>query len=151
MAESNSVAAAPNTIKSIQIASVMEREQRKSKYAFDIRVEWSDGSISNCERSYQEFFEFHCKLLDRFPQEAGTTVGNARVIPFLPGKKIFRRSTKKLAEERRPQLDEYSKHLVSLPENISGCTFVKKFFKDDFEDSSFPEEIDLSNTKSKIY
>ncbi len=128
--------AVPCKIASIAVVTVVERKAMKSKYAFDIATEWSDGSKTNCYRSYQEFFTFHCQLLDQFHDEAGTTPASKRAIPFLPGKKIFRRSTKGLAEERLPQLDQYMKELVNLPEKVTNCILVKNFIDRNYKEIS---------------
>ena len=135
MAESCS-RAVPCKIASITVVAVVERKAMKSRYAFDIATEWSDGNKTNCYRSYQEFFTFHCQLLDLFPDEAATTPASKRAIPFLPGKKIFRRSTKGLAEERLPQLDQYMKELMNLPEKVTNCILVKNFIDRNYKEIS---------------
>ena len=118
------------------VTSVIERADKNSKYVFQVEVRCSDGTQSTCYRGYQDFFDFHCQLLDQFPEEAGTTKGSNRVIPYLPGKKIFRRSTKSLALQRLPQLHQYSQELIALPDNISNSTLVIHFFKDDWSEDT---------------
>lgn len=117
------------SIASATVASVVERNQSNSRYAFEMNINWSNGGKSTCVKSYNEFFEVHCKLLDAFPDDAGKTKTNPRIIPFLPGKKIFRRSTKQLAQERLPQLDMYMKALVALPGHISTCAILMEFLE----------------------
>ncbi len=55
-----------------------------------IKVTWSDGSCVTVYRRYSAFFDFHTRLLDEFPIDAGVTFDgmaeSRRVIPFLPGK-----------------------------------------------------------------
>ena len=68
-----------------EITGVTERISSRGKYAFKLKLNWSDGSITHSFRGYTEFFNFHCALLDMFPEEAGQIPGSARVIPHLPG------------------------------------------------------------------
>jgi len=76
-------------VTAVQIDSIKERwvgaNSRKRQYAFVLNLEWSDGSSSVVWRSYPDFFEFQCKLLDSFPEEAGSVRRFVRIIPFLPG------------------------------------------------------------------
>ena len=73
----------------VQSASVTEiREiqvKGKSKFVFIIEVKWSNGLPSQVWRTYNDFFEFQCRLLDLFPEEAGNSRDCTRIIPFLPG------------------------------------------------------------------
>ena len=72
-----------------KLKSIKERwvgnTNRKKQYAFVLTLEWSDGSSSIIWRSYSDFFDFQCGLLDSFPEEAGSVGGFARIIPYLPG------------------------------------------------------------------
>ncbi len=78
---------------SAKLDSIKERwignGNKKQQYAFVLKLEWSDGSSSIIWRSYNDFFEFQCGLLDSFPEEAGSVRGFVRIIPYLPG--IFSR------------------------------------------------------------
>lgn len=72
-----------------KLDSIKERwvgtKTRKKQYAFVLHLQWSDGSSSIIWRSYKDFFDFQCGLLDSFPEEAGTVRGFVRSIPYLPG------------------------------------------------------------------
>lgn len=74
---------------SAKLDSIKERwvgnKSRKKQYAFVLNLEWLDGSSSSIWRSYNDFFDFQCGLLDSFPEEAGTVGGFVRIIPYLPG------------------------------------------------------------------
>ena len=74
---------------SVQLDSIKERwvgsRNRKKQYAFVLNMKWSDGSSSIIWRSYNDFFDFQCGLLDSFPEEAGSVRGFVRIIPYLPG------------------------------------------------------------------
>jgi len=63
----------------------VERKRRKKQYAFVFNLEWSDSSSSIIWRSYNDFFDLQCGLLDSFPEETGTARGFVRIIPYLPG------------------------------------------------------------------
>ena len=72
-----------------KVDSIKERwvgsKSRKKQYTFVLNLQWSDGSSSIIWRSYNDFFDFQCGLLDSFPEEAGTVRGFVRTIPYLPG------------------------------------------------------------------
>lgn len=112
------------------VLSLAERADKKAKYVYEIETRWSDNSTRRCFRAYHDFFNFHCKLLDRFPEESGLVKGSTRTLPYLPGKQIFRRNTKSLAQERLPKLDQYVQDVTTLPENISRSKEVHRFFSD---------------------
>ncbi|KAJ7364976.1 hypothetical protein OS493_007610 [Desmophyllum pertusum] len=119
---------------SVQLDSIKERwvgsRNRKKQYAFVLNLKWSDGSSSIIWRSYNDFFDFQCGLLDSFPEEAGSVRGFVRIIPYLPGRKIFRKSDLALAEERKPDIESYIKKLIKLPPKISQSSIWCLFFKD---------------------
>ena len=101
---------------------------------FQVNLKWSDSSLSTSYRSYSEFFDFQCDLLTQFPKEAGSVKGHERIIPFLPGKKLFQKSNKKLAESRLTQVDEYVQRFVTLPEHIVNCEVACRFFKSNWQE-----------------
>ena len=127
---------ANSVITSAAVLEVQDREDAKSRYVFKLEISWSSGEITTCHRGYQEFFEFHCKLLDMFPSESGNSHEGQRSIPFLPGKQVFRKSNRTLALKRLPELDQYVKELVELPEHISRCEHVLRFLRDDWDDET---------------
>ena len=101
---------------------------------YKIDIKWSDGTNSTSYRSYSEFFDFQCSLLVEFPAEGGQNKGTARTIPYLPGKKLFQKSTYDLALERKPQLHEYVTQLLTLPDHVSKCERVLRFFKSNWQE-----------------
>ena len=105
-----------------------------NRYVFQIDMKWSDGNKTTSYRSYSEFFNFQCELLIDFPQAAGNEKGSERTIPYLPGKQILKRSDKQLAEERLPQINEYIQGLLALPEQISQCERVLRFFRSNWQE-----------------
>lgn len=100
---------------------------------YKIEIKWSDGTSSTSYRSYSEFFDFQCSLLVEFPVEGGNK-GNTRTIPYLPGKKIFKKTTYDLAVERQPQIHDYVTELLSLPEHISRSERLLRFFKSNWQE-----------------
>ena len=123
-------------IVSAAVTSVIERAETKARFVFQIDVKWTQGPKTSCYRGYQDFFQFQCELLDTFPEEAGNIKGSNRIIPYLPGKKIFRRSTKSLALERLPELNQYVQEVIALPEKIAYSEIVMKFFKDNWREDT---------------
>ena len=122
-------------IRAVCVEKVHQRTHNTKRYVFQIDLEWSNGSYSSSFRSYNDFFEFQYELLDFFPMEAGKEKGSERVIPFLPGKKLFRFSTFNLAMERMAQINDFTQKLIALPESISHCDLVLSFFR-----SNWPED-----------
>ena len=60
-----------------------------AKYVYVFQVHWSDGGISMTKRRFGELFDFHCSLLDHFPDYAGSRE-KPRIIPSFPGKQLLR-------------------------------------------------------------
>ncbi|RXM98538.1 SH3 and PX domain-containing protein 2B [Acipenser ruthenus] len=106
-----------------------------------IQVSWSDGSTENIYRRYSKFFDLQMELLDKFPVEGGQKDPKQRIIPFLPGKILFRRShIRDVAIKRLRPIDEYCGALIQLPVYISQCEEVRQFFETRPEDINPPKE-----------
>ena len=105
------------------------------RFVFQLNLIWSDHSQSTSYRSYSEFFDFQCDLLAQFPREAGSVKGHERIIPYLPGKKVFQRSDRRLAESRLAQIDCYMREFVQLPDHVVKCESACRFFR-----SNWPED-----------
>uniref|UniRef100_A0A665XB17 SH3 and PX domain-containing protein 2A n=1 Tax=Echeneis naucrates TaxID=173247 RepID=A0A665XB17_ECHNA len=87
------------------------------------------------------------RILDKFPIEGGQKDPKKRIIPFLPGKVLFRRShIRDVAVRRLKHLDNYCKALMKLPSHISQSEEVLKFFETKSEDLNPP--IDLQGRSS---
>uniref|UniRef100_A0A3P9PBI0 SH3 and PX domain-containing protein 2A n=1 Tax=Poecilia reticulata TaxID=8081 RepID=A0A3P9PBI0_POERE len=81
------------------------------------------------------------RILDKFPIEAGQKDPKKRIIPFLPGKVLFRRShIRDVAVKRLKHLDNYCKALMKLPSSISESEEVLKFFETRPEDLNPPTD-----------
>lgn len=121
-------------ITSASVVAVLQRSLGQKKYVYQIDVEWSDGNTTSCFRRYSDFFDFQCGLLNTFPKEAGLERDSQRIIPFLPGKQLFNRSTYQLAQERMPQINDYVQKLVALPANVSQSERVLQFFRSNWQE-----------------
>ena len=59
------------------------------RYMFVVELKWSDGHASYIARDHDDFFRYHCWLLDTFKEEAGYSKSgyskSGRQIPLLPG------------------------------------------------------------------
>uniref|UniRef100_A0A8I3WVU7 SH3 and PX domains 2B n=1 Tax=Callithrix jacchus TaxID=9483 RepID=A0A8I3WVU7_CALJA len=89
------------------------------------------------------------QMLDKFPMEGGQKDPKQRIIPFLPGKILFRRShIRDVAVKRLIPIDEYCKALIQLPPYISQCDEVLQFFETRPEDLNPPKEEHVGKKKS---
>ncbi|XP_034742147.1 SH3 and PX domain-containing protein 2A isoform X4 [Etheostoma cragini] len=89
------------------------------------------------------------QILDKFPIEGGQKDPKKRIIPFLPGKILFRRShVRDVAMKRLRFIDDYCRALVRLPPQISQSEEVLRFFETKAEDAYPPVEDYGSKRKS---
>ncbi|KFV72923.1 SH3 and PX domain-containing protein 2B [Struthio camelus australis] len=89
------------------------------------------------------------QMLDKFPMEGGQKDPKQRIIPFLPGKILFRRShIRDVAVKRLIPIDEYCKALIQLPPYISQCEEVLQFFETRPDDLTPPKEEPIGKKKS---
>ncbi|XP_044521478.1 SH3 and PX domain-containing protein 2A isoform X1 [Gracilinanus agilis] len=114
----------------VQDATVVDVEKRRNPskhYVYIINVTWSDSTSQTIYRRYSKFFDLQMQLLDKFPIEGGQKDPKQRIIPFLPGKILFRRShIRDVAVKRLKPIDEYCRALTNLPP-ISQCTEVAQW------------------------
>lgn len=100
-----------------------------NKFWFLIRVTMSDGSTRSLCRYYEDFFNFHQKLLSTWPKEGGKTdtkEKKERILPFIPGPVLD--VTESLCHKRLIDLNGYLAILLQLPEYISKSNLVLSFF-----------------------
>ncbi|EDO36602.1 predicted protein [Nematostella vectensis] len=158
-------------VKVAEVTGIRERTRGKKKqFVFVLNLIWSDGTSGTIWRSYSEFFDLQCKLLNNFAEEAGRGKRKVRTIPFLPvltsnyikifpnlerggvggfslaGREILKKSDQRLAEERRPKIAKYLNDLLLLPPHVSQSLEVFSFFhcsRDDPECfNQFPVKLD---------
>uniref|UniRef100_A0A8C5HUW8 SH3 and PX domain-containing protein 2A n=1 Tax=Gouania willdenowi TaxID=441366 RepID=A0A8C5HUW8_GOUWI len=106
-----------------------------------ITVTYSDTTSHVIYRRYSKFFDLQMRILDKFPIEGGQKDPKKRIIPFLPGKVLFRRShIRDVAVKRLKHLDNYCKALMKLPSLISQSEEVLQFFETKPEDLNPPTD-----------
>ncbi|XP_037829663.1 SH3 and PX domain-containing protein 2A isoform X1 [Kryptolebias marmoratus] len=124
------------------------KKGKKKKYidpiiyeVYLINVTYSDSTSHVIYRRYSKFFDLQMRILDKFPIEGGQKDPKKRIIPFLPGKVLFRRShVRDVAVKRLKHLDNYCKALMKLPTPISQSEEVLNFFETKSEDLNPPTE-----------
>uniref|UniRef100_A0A6Q2XQ30 SH3 and PX domain-containing protein 2A n=1 Tax=Esox lucius TaxID=8010 RepID=A0A6Q2XQ30_ESOLU len=114
-----------------------------------INVTYSDSTSHIIYRRYSKFFDLQMQILDKFPIEGGQKDPKKRIIPFLPGKILFRRShVRDVAMKRLRFIDDYCRALVRLPPQISQSEEVLRFFETKADDLNPPVE-DYGSSKRK--
>ncbi|KAM6224494.1 SH3 and PX domain-containing protein 2B [Rhynchocyon petersi] len=137
------------SIVEVKVLDVQKRRVPNKHYVYIIRVTWSSGSTEAIYRRYSKFFDLQMQMLDKFPMEGGQKDPKQRIIPFLPGKILFRRShIRDVAVKRLIPIDEYCKALIQLPPYISQCDEVLQFFETRPEDLNPPKEEHIGKKKS---
>ncbi|KAM5140663.1 SH3 and PX domain-containing protein 2A isoform 2-T2 [Mantella aurantiaca] len=131
------------------VEDVQKRRNPSKHYVYIIKVTLLDSTSHTIYRRYSKFFDLQMQVLDKFPIEAGQKDPKQRIIPFLPGKILFRRShIRDVAVKRLKPIDEYCRALVKLPPYISQCEDVLRFFEARPEDLDPPKE-DYGSSKRK--
>ncbi|XP_005992560.1 SH3 and PX domain-containing protein 2B [Latimeria chalumnae] len=137
------------SITEVMVQDVQKRRIPNKHYVYIIKVTWSNGSTEVIYRRYSKFFDLQMQLLDKFPVEGGQKDPKQRIIPFLPGKILFRRShIRDVAVKRLIPIDEYCKALIQLPLYISQCDEVLQFFETRTQDLFPPKEEPFGKKKS---
>ncbi|XP_056140540.1 SH3 and PX domain-containing protein 2B isoform X2 [Lampris incognitus] len=137
------------TVHEVTVQDVQKRRNPNKHYVYIIKVSWSDGSTEIIFRRYSKFFDLQMELLDKFPVEGGQKDPKRRIIPFLPGKILFRRShIRDVAMKRLRPINEYCRALIQLPVYISQCEEVRVFFETRPEDLNPPKEEAIGKKKS---
>ncbi|KAG7484650.1 hypothetical protein MATL_G00052310 [Megalops atlanticus] len=138
-------------VQEVTVQDVQKRRNPNKHYVYIIKVCWSDGSTEIIFRRYSKFFDLQMELLDKFPVEGGQKDPKRRIIPFLPGKILFRRShIRDVAMKRLRPINEYCRALIQLPVYISQCEEVRVFFETRPEDLNPPKEEPIGKKKSGI-
>ncbi|XP_054245154.1 SH3 and PX domain-containing protein 2B [Indicator indicator] len=136
-------------IAEVKVLDVQKRRIPNKHYVYIIKVTWSNGSTEVIYRRYSKFFDLQMQMLDKFPTEGGQKDPKQRIIPFLPGKILFRRShIRDVAVKRLIPIDEYCKALIQLPPYISQCEEVLQFFETRPDDLMPPKEEHIGKKKS---
>ncbi|XP_034754235.1 SH3 and PX domain-containing protein 2A-like isoform X2 [Etheostoma cragini] len=129
------------TVLDVNVVDVQKRRNPSKHYVYLINVTYSDSTSHVIYRRYSKFFDLQMRILDKFPIEGGQKDPKKRIIPFLPGKVLFRRShIRDVAIKRLKHLDNYCKALMKLPSHLSQSEEVLKFFETKSEDLNPPTE-----------
>ncbi|XP_054073267.1 SH3 and PX domain-containing protein 2B isoform X3 [Rissa tridactyla] len=137
------------SIAEVKVLDVQKRRIPNKHYVYIIKVTWSNGSTEVIYRRYSKFFDLQMQMLDKFPMEGGQKDPKQRIIPFLPGKILFRRShIRDVAVKRLIPIDEYCKALIQLPPYISQCEEVLQFFETRPDDLTPPKEDPIGKKRS---
>ncbi|XP_028827334.1 SH3 and PX domain-containing protein 2A isoform X3 [Denticeps clupeoides] len=136
------------TVKDVKVVDIEKRRNPSKHYVYLINVTYSDCTSHIIYRRYSKFFDLQMQILDKFPIEGGQKDPKKRIIPFLPGKILFRRShVRDVAMKRLRFIDDYCRALVRLPPQISQSEEVLRFFETKAEDLNPPVE-DYGKRKS---
>ncbi|XP_029004529.1 SH3 and PX domain-containing protein 2A isoform X4 [Betta splendens] len=139
------------TVLDVKVVDVEKRRSPSKHYVYLINVTYSDNTSHIIYRRYSKFFDLQMQILDKFPIEGGQKDPKKRIIPFLPGKILFRRShVRDVAMKRLRFIDDYCRALVRLPPQISQSEEVLRFFETKAEDINPPVEDYGSKRKSGI-
>ncbi|XP_047190083.1 SH3 and PX domain-containing protein 2A isoform X6 [Scophthalmus maximus] len=139
------------TVLDVKVVDVEKRRSPSKHYVYLINVTYSDNTSHIVYRRYSKFFDLQMQILDKFPIEGGQKDPKKRIIPFLPGKILFRRShVRDVAMKRLRFIDDYCRALVRLPPQISQSEEVLRFFETKAEDVNPPVEDYGSKRKSGI-
>ncbi|KAJ8264305.1 hypothetical protein GJAV_G00147600, partial [Gymnothorax javanicus] len=137
------------TVVDVKVVDVEKRRNPSKHYVYLIKVSYSDNSSHIIYRRYSKFFDLQMQILDKFPIEGGQKDPKKRIIPFLPGKILFRRShVRDVAMKRLRFIDDYCRALVRLPTQISQSEEVLRFFETKPDDLNPPKE-DFGSSKRK--
>uniref|UniRef100_A0A8C9ZIA1 SH3 and PX domain-containing protein 2A n=1 Tax=Sander lucioperca TaxID=283035 RepID=A0A8C9ZIA1_SANLU len=116
-----------------------------------INVTYSDNTSHIIYRRYSKFFDLQMQILDKFPIEGGQKDPKKRIIPFLPGKILFRRShVRDVAMKRLRFIDDYCRALVRLPPQISQSEEVLRFFETKAEDANPPRKSGIDSSEPMV-
>ncbi|KAK2169762.1 hypothetical protein LSH36_7g12059 [Paralvinella palmiformis] len=136
-------------IVSIRMVDIEKRYIPVKHYVYIMNVIWSDGSEQTVYRKYSDFFDFHIKLMDIFPEETGKSSTKCSIIPSLTGGKK-QREVRNTAMHRKMALEEYCRILVNLDPRISQHDVVIQFFDQSDSDRTPSNDARIKPSKSKL-
>lgn len=140
-------------MKRVLLVTMVDIEKRYipvKHYVYIMDVKWSDGSKQTIFRKYSDFFDFHVRLAELFPEETGQYSEKCRIIPTLTGKKKWREEVRHSAMKRKVALEEYCKILINLDPRISQHEIVINFFRQIESDRTPAKDIRTKPRKSRM-
>ena len=111
--------------KNIESGSVVSYETLDSRYFFIFCMENADIKWA-VKRRYEDIYNFHLILMDKFPEEAGKSNAEQRCIPRFPAPRLF--VDEALKGQRLEKMQEYCQSLFEMPLKIRQCKFFNAFF-----------------------
>ncbi|XP_006817340.1 uncharacterized protein LOC100378270 [Saccoglossus kowalevskii] len=115
-------------ITNIEVEGLNKRSSDK-RYEYIFKVTCSNGSVNTVCRTHGELFAFQCKLLNQFESDTGSQQSDCNM-PYLPGKHSCRITHKgELAEKGLPEIKDYARRLVTLPQHILQWDDMLNFFQ----------------------
>lgn len=169
LAKDNTLKELPVFVKEIKVQGVQAVEKKREKrskhdprkrddHCYVLQVSWSDNTTETIHRTYEEMFDFQCKLRKMYPNKVDAS-GNPWKLPFLPGRiRMFNKPEPKGEKLPIPDISEYTRLFSSLPEFVRGCDHVVKFFQsekrirrksDNKKNKSVAKTEEQSNCKNK--
>lgn len=97
------------------------KAERKREYK--IQVTWQNNMKTEVLKTYQDFKEFHSKLVKQFPEEADLPRQD-RKLPFFSGN-----PGTNVTKEDEQTIAQYTKHLLQMPKPILDSELVVNFFR----------------------
>lgn len=97
------------------------KAERKREYK--IQVTWQNNKKTEVLKTYQDFKEFHSKLVKQFPEEADLPRQD-RKLPFFSGN-----PGTNVTKEDEQTIAQYTKHLLQMPKSILDSELVVNFFR----------------------
>lgn len=123
-------------IKELKVQAIEKIKEKKSRHdlrkrddhRYVLQVIWCDNTTETIHRTYEEMFDFQCKLRKMYPNKVDAN-GNPWKLPFLPGRiRIFNKPEQKGEKTPIPDITDYIRLFSSLPKFVRGCDHVVKFF-----------------------
>lgn len=126
-------------------ANIESFSTSNNKFWFLVIVTMSNGQTKSLCRYYEDFFNYHQRLLSAWPREGGKFDNKDRkdrIIPYIPGPVID--VNESLTHKRMIDLNDYLESLLKLPDYISKSNLVSTFFElldGDSTNGQFPQPI----------
>lgn len=126
-------------VKEIKVQAIEKIKEKKSRHElrkrddhrYVLQVSWCDNTTEIIHRTYEEMFDFQCKLRKMYPNKVDES-GNPWKLPFLPGRiRLFNKPEQKGEKTPIPDISDYTRLFSNLPKFVRGCDHVVKFFQSD--------------------
>ncbi|XP_078365795.1 uncharacterized protein LOC144650033 isoform X2 [Oculina patagonica] len=140
-------------VKDIKVQAIEKIKEKKSRHdlrkrdehRYVLQVSWCDNTTETIHRTYEEMFDFQCKLRKMYPNKVDEN-GNPWKLPFLPGRiRIFNKPEQKGEKTPIPDISDYTRLFSGLPKFVRGCDHVVKFFQ---SEKRTRKKSDCKKTKS---